>query len=215
MTMKLRTFLLLMPVLVAVLAMSFPFLWRNWVEWRTADAIHQPATVEPSRVAIVFGARVFGEGRLSSMLRDRVDTAIELYRAGKVDKLLMSGDNSTASYNEPADMMLYAIQQGVPAEDIQPDYAGRRTYDTCYRARHIFGVERAILVTQEFHLPRAIFTCQALGMDVQGVVADRRIYSERALRWSESREVAALVVALADVVRRGPAEVMGEPIPIQ
>ncbi|MGL4650322.1 MAG: SanA/YdcF family protein [Caldilineaceae bacterium] len=210
-----RLLLLLVPILLAVGVALFPFLWRNWVEWRTADAMFGPFTVEPARVAIVFGARVLGDGRLSSMLRDRVETAIELYETGKVDKLLMSGDNSSESYNEPGAMMQYAIDRGVPAADIQPDYAGRRTYDTCYRAQHIFGIQDAILVTQEFHLPRAIFTCRALGMNAQGVIADRQIYSERSLRWSESREVAALVVALADVVRRNPAPVMGEPIPIQ
>jgi SanA protein len=132
-------------------------------------------------------------------LRDRVDTAIDLYRAGKVQKLLMSGDNQIAEYNEPADMMAYAITQGVPAQDIQPDYGGRRTYDTCYRAKSIFQVDAAILVTQQFHLPRALFTCRALGINAQGVVS----------------ELPALVVALVDVVRREPPPVMGEPIPIQ
>lgn len=210
-----RRLLLVIPILLAVGLAAFPFLWRGWVAWRTADAIHAPDSALPARVAIVFGARAYADGRLSSMLRDRVDTAIDLYEAGTVDKLLMSGDNSSAGYNEPGAMMQYAVDQGVPAEDIQPDYAGRRTYDTCYRAQHIFGVSEAILVTQKFHLPRAIFTCRALGMDVQGVIADRRTYSERSLRWSESREVAALVVALADVVRRNPAPIMGDPIPIQ
>ncbi|MEZ4555940.1 MAG: ElyC/SanA/YdcF family protein [Caldilineaceae bacterium] len=119
--------------------------------------------------------------------RDRVDTAIALYQAGKVDKLLMSGDNSTPEYDEPGAMMAYAIAQGVPAADIQPDYAGRRTYDTCYRAQAIFHVEDAVLVTQAFHLPRALFTCHNLGLDAQGVIADRRIYDPRSVAWSESR----------------------------
>jgi len=210
-----RILLMYVPLVVVVLVVVFPFAWRMWVEWRTAHAMHSVESVQPARVAIVFGARVFGDGRLSSMLRDRVETAIDLYKAGKVDKLLMTGDNSTAAYNEPADMMAYAIRHGVPAEDIQPDYGGRRTYDSCYRARYIFGIEEAVLVTQEFHLPRAIFTCRALGIDARGVVADRQTYSRRAIRWQESREVAALVVALADIVRREPAPIMGDPIPIQ
>ncbi len=201
--------------LCAALGAAFPFVWRGWVNLRTADAIQPAESVAPARVAIVFGARAYGEGRLSTMLRDRVDTAIALYNAGTVDKLLMSGDNSTATYSEPDDMKQYAIEQGVPAADIQPDYAGRRTYDTCYRARHIFGVDEAILVTQAFHLPRAIFTCRALGVEARGVSADRRTYSERTMRFQSSRELAALVVALADVVRRNPAPIMGDPIPIQ
>lgn len=209
---------LLLPAMIAVI---FPFAWRGFVQWRTAGVTTTPAAalsepgINPAPAAIVFGARVHGDGRLSSMLRDRVDTAVDLYLAGKVDRLLMSGDNSVETYNEPGAMMEYAITRGVPAAAIQPDYAGRRTYDTCYRARHIFGLEEAILVTQEFHLPRALFTCRALGLDARGVIADRRAYAEASLRWSESRELAALVVALADVVRRNPAPIMGEPIPLQ
>src|SRR5690606_2334630 len=112
-------------------------------------------------------------------------------------------------------MMEYAIGRGVPAEVIQPDYAGRRTYDTCYRARHIFGVESAVLVTQHFHLPRALFTCQQLGVDAVGVAADQRNYHPRSLAWSESREFLARVWALWDVIRGEPAEILGEPIVIE
>ncbi len=166
------------------------------------------------RAAIVYGARVYPSGRLSGMLRDRVDTAVALYEAGKVDKLLLSGDNSTPEYDEPSAMMAHAIARGVPAEDIQPDFGGRRTYDTCYRAKHVFQLDSAILVTQEFHLPRALFTCESLGIDAVGVIADRRPYDPRSVAWSESREVPALVVALLDVIRQAPAPVLGEPIPL-
>ncbi len=201
--------------LLLILAALFPFAWRGWVEWRYGTAIVPAEEATPRRVAIVFGARVYGDGRLSAMVRDRVDTAIDLYRAGKVEKLLVSGDNRFADYNEPADMMAYAIEHGIPAEDIQPDYGGRRTYDTCYRARAIFQVDAAVLVTQRFHLPRALFLCDAMGIDAQGVAADRRAYSPRSIQWSESREIPALLVALLDVVRAAPPPVMGEPIPIQ
>lgn len=202
-------------LLLIVCAAAFPFVWKRWVQWQYSPAIVAVETVAPARVAIVFGARVYGDGRLSAMVRDRVDTAIALYQTGKVEKLLVSGDNQFADYNEPADMIAYAVERGVPAEDIQPDYGGRRTYDTCYRAAQIFGVAQAILVTQEFHLPRALFTCGALGIEVQGVAADQRQYSARSLAWSESRELPATLVALLDVVRRSPPPVMGEPIVIQ
>ena len=206
-------------MLLAGTAALFPFAWRNWVEARytphmlTLDAAL--AEMPPQRVAVVFGARVYRSGRLSSMLRDRVDTAIALYQAGKVDKLLMSGDNSTPEYDEPGAMMAYAIAQGVPAADIQPDYAGRRTYDTCYRAQAIFHVEDAVLVTQAFHLPRALFTCHNLGLDAQGVIADRRIYDPRSVAWSESREVPATLLALLDVIRKAPPPILGDPIPLR
>lgn len=194
---------------------AFPFWWSDWVARTYAPVIHPLHQAPSSRVALVLGARVYPNGRLSAMLADRVDTAVELYKAGKVDKLLMSGDNSHVDYDEPGAMMAYAIERGVPAEDIQPDYGGRRTYDSCYRARQIFHVNEAIIVTQAFHLPRALFLCENLGIQAAGVVADRRIYSPRSLAWSEMREKPAMVAALIDVVRRVPPPVMGVPIPLQ
>jgi SanA protein len=201
-------------VAVGVLLVTIPFLWRGWVEARGTEAIYSVENVPERRVAIVFGARIYANGRLSAMLMDRVETAVQLYHAGKVDKILVSGDNSSIYYNEPDAMMAYAVQRGVPAEDIQPDYAGFRTYDTCYRAREVFQIESAVLVTQRFHLPRAIFTCNQLGLDVIGVEADRREYDPRSIAWSEMREVPATFKALIDVLRRNPPTFLGEPIPL-
>jgi SanA protein len=202
-------------VLLALLAAFFPFLWREALELRYRGQITSAAEAPERRVAIVFGAAVYAGGRLSPMLRDRAETAVQLYHAGKVEQLLLSGDNSSPEYNEPWHMMAYAISRGVPEEAIQPDYGGRRTYDSCYRARHVFLVEEAILVTQEFHLPRAVFTCETLGVSASGVIADMREYHPRSIGWSESREVAALLRALYDVVLERPAAVMGEPIPLR
>lgn len=213
--MKTRWWIATALVALLVVGLAFPFLWRSWVKHQYGRAIVTVDEATPTRVAIVFGARVYGEGRLSSMVRDRVDTAVELYKAGKVQKLLFSGDNRVADYNEPADMMTYAAQQGVNPADMQPDYGGRRTYDTCYRAKSIFGVEEALLITQQFHLPRALFTCSMLGMEVEGVAADRRVYSPASIQWSASRELPATVIALLDVMRRAPPPVMGDPISIQ
>ena len=190
-----------------------PLFWRQALGRYYGDKIHTVESAEPARAAIVFGAAVYSGGRLSTVLRDRMDTAIELYRAGKVDKLLVSGDNSHSHYNEPGAMMAYAIRNGVPEADIQPDYAGLRTYDTCYRALHVFQVRQAILVTQAFHLPRALFTCRQLGVDASGTEADRRPY--RGARWYEIRETVAATRALWDVLRQRPAQVVGEPIPLQ
>lgn len=203
-------------ILLAIVGgVAFPFVWNEWVEWRYGREIYGVEEVREERVAIVFGARIYGDGRLSAMLRDRMDTAIELYEMGKVERLLLSGDNSSETYDEPSDMMAYALAQGVPAEAIQPDYGGRRTYDTCYRARDVFELESAILVTQAFHLPRALFTCGNLGVDVVGVVADRSNYRASSLSYSENREFLATVLAFYDVLREEPAPVLGEPIPIQ
>ena len=200
--------------LVALGVVGVPIVWYWWVGWRYGRAIFPVEEVRPERVAIVFGARIYPDGRLSSMLRDRVETAVELYETGKVEKILLSGDNRYVDYDEPGRMIDYAIARGIPAEDLQPDYGGRRTYDTCYRAREIFGLERAVLVSQAFHLPRAIFTCRQLGIDAVGVAADRQPYSRRSLAWSRMREMPALVVAFIDVLKRSPPPVLGDHIPI-
>jgi SanA protein len=118
-------------------------------------------------------------------------------------------------YNEPGAMMAYAIAHGVAPADIQPDYGGRRTYDTCYRAQAIFRVQEAILVTQAFHLPRALFLCDKLGIKTNGVAADRQLYRLGALVWSETRELPALLASLLDITRHAPPPVMGAPIPIR
>jgi SanA protein len=198
-------------VLLIVGMMSLPWLWRTAVKLVYSRQIYTVETVPPKRVAVVFGAAVYGD-RLSSVLRDRVETAVSLYEAGMVDKIIMSGDNQTLEYDEPSAMVAYAVRQGVPEADVQPDYGGRRTYDTCYRAQHIFEAEQVILVTQEFHLPRALFTCQMLGLESVGVAADKRPY--RGARWYELRETGATLVALRDVVRQTPPPVLGEPIPL-
>ncbi len=166
-----------------------------WVEAGTAPLIYAPGAPDlPARhVALVFGAGLDGQGGPSAVLYDRVATGVDLYRAGTVAKLLMTGDNSQVDYNEVAAMRQTALNLGVPARDIVLDYAGFRTYDSCYRARAVFGLRDAILVTNRFHLPRALYTCQALGLDVVGVNADRRAYAGTAY-W-RAREVLALPVA--------------------
>lgn len=197
-------------ILVVLLLASFPLAWRKVVQWVYGRAIYTADTIPADRVAIVFGAAVYGNGRLSSVLRDRMDTAIGLYQAGAVQKILVSGDNQTDDYNEPGAMLAYAIARGVNPADVQPDYGGRRTYDTCYRAREVFQLETAVLVTQEFHLPRALFTCRRLGVDAIGVAADLRPY--RAAGWYAIRETAATLVALWDIIRQEPSPVLGDPI---
>ncbi len=166
------------------------------------------------RVAIVFGAGLWRDGSPTPVLRDRVATAAELYFAGKAAALLMSGDNSVVEYNEPAAMRAYALQLGVPDEAIVLDYAGRRTYDTCYRAQHIFGVQQAILVTQQFHLPRALYICRVLGLEAVGVAADRRVYRKLSLFYWNLRELPATLTAFWEVHISHPLPILGKPEPI-
>jgi SanA protein len=158
------------------------------------------------RVVLVLGARVKESGALSAMLEDRVLTAMDLYRRGVATKLLMSGDNNQRSYDEVTAMRRFAVERGIPGRDVVRDFAGLRTFDSMIRARDIFGQQKLIIVTQRFHLPRALYLARALGLDAVGVVADRRPYSGRSLRRSESREILACVGAVVDTLwpYRGP-----------
>jgi SanA protein len=193
--------------------LSLPLVLRTWVARQYRDRTFTLVEdVSPKPAAIVFGAGYLPSGRLSDALADRMETAIDLYEAGKVNKLLLTGDNRRADYNEPAAMANYAEARGIPREDLILDYAGRRTYDSCYRAGEIFGLEQAILVTQAFHLPRALFTCDHLSLEVVGVIADRHRYLRTA--WYELRELAALTRAWFDLYLVKPLPVLGDPIPV-
>lgn len=197
--------------LIAVLVILIPRIITQIYAYSRTFAIHDAPQRE---VAIVFGAGLWRDGSPTPVLQDRVATAVDLYFKGKVKKILMSGDNRTEYHNEPEAMRQYALNLGVPDEDIVLDYAGWRTYDTCYRARAIFGVNHAILVTQAFHLPRAIYTCNHLGLPAVGVVADQRLYRRRSLLYWHLREIPATLVALWEVHYARPLPVLGEPEPI-
>jgi len=197
--------------IAAVLIFGIPRL----VTWLyAAPRTYALEDVPPAPAAVVFGAGLFRDGSPTPVLRDRVATAAELYFSGKVQKILMSGDNRFVDYNEPAAMYDYAVSLGVPAEDIVLDYAGRRTYDTCYRAGAIFGLDDVILVTQKFHLPRAIFLCNQMGAHATGVQAARRYYLRRSRVIWNIRETPATLVALVEVWVTKPLPVLGEFEPI-
>lgn len=198
--------------LMVIAAAVSPLLLRWWVSIKYKKRIYTIQDVPKRSVAIVFGAGITADGRPMTALADRVWTAAELYKAGKVRKLLMSGDNRFVDYNEPGAMRQYALELGVPDADIVLDYAGRRTFDTCYRAGYIFEVTEAVLVTQQFHLDRALYLCDSLGLDVVGVVADRQPY--RAARFWWWREVAAVANAWLDLHILHPTPVLGEKLPI-
>lgn len=176
--------------------------------------VYTTQTVPEAQAALVFGAGLLADKTPSAPLRDRVDRAIELYQSGKVKKILMSGDNRFVYYNEPEAMRQYALTQGVPDEDIILDYAGRRTYDSCYRASHIFELSDIILVTQNYHLPRALFLCNHLNITAAGVPADQTRYLRSRYVFWRVREIFATVAAYADIYLLKPVPVLGEPEPI-
>jgi SanA protein len=151
------------------------------------------------------------------MLADRVKMAAELYRAGKVRALLFTGDNSLDNYNEPEVMRQYALNLGVPDDAITLDYAGFRTYDSCYRARDIFQVSQAILVTQRFHLDRALLVCSQLGINAVGVAADAMRptgYATRSLLYSQMREFPSTALSVFDLLLGAKPTFLGDPLPI-
>ena len=148
-------------------------------------------------VALVFGAHVYSDGRLSDALRDRVSSAVDLYNAGAVQKMVMTGDNGRKEYDEVTAMKAYASELGVPEEDIVLDYAGFRTYDSCYRARDVFGLHDIIVVSQEFHLPRVLYICNRLGVESIGYRADKHTYAPA--RWWSVREFLARCKAWLEV----------------
>jgi vancomycin permeability regulator SanA len=165
-------------VVVAALGLASLIAFKVWVDVQTAGLIYDSDdNVPPHHVALVFGAGLNAAGGPSAMLYDRVATAADLYKGNKVDKLLMTGDNSEVNYNEVEVMRQTAIDLDVPDEDIVLDYAGFNSWDSCYRAREVFGLKDAILVTQRFHLPRALYACNYLKVRSVGVAADRQDYS--------------------------------------
>jgi SanA protein len=156
--------------------------------------------------ALVLGAGVRDDGSPSDVLRDRLDEALALHRAGRVTKIIVSGDHQSAHYDEPNAMRAYLEANGVPAAAIFMDHAGLDTYSSMWRARHVFGASRIVVVTQRFHLARAVWCARSLGMEAEGSAADRHVY--RGIAWLEMREVLSRTKAVVDVsVRREPRHV--------
>jgi SanA protein len=170
------------------------------------------ADVPDAEVAIVPGALVRPDGKMSTMLADRVRGAIALWRAGKVKRILVSGDHHSWAYDEPDTMRKSLVAAGVPPRVIFEDHAGFDTWATMVRARGIFGVRDAVVVTQGFHMPRALYLADAAGIDATGLTADLHPYGIQGTK-SDVREVLSRVKAVADTALDTPA--MGGPsIPI-
>ena len=161
-------------------------------------------------VAIVFGAGIVDNRAPNDMLKDRLDTAYQLYLNGKIEKLLLSGDNSTDDYNEPQTMYDYLVfTLDVDPEDVVRDFAGLRTYDTCARAKDIWNIDKALLISQGYHLSRAIFTCNRLGVESTGYSATKYDYTGE--KYYKLRELLAIHKAVLDVYILHPEYIGGEP----
>lgn len=203
----------LMALLVVVVAVVLVFVGTNAAAILSSrdDIVDaQEAASFDADAIIVLGASVLPDGTPSGILRDRLDDGIALYFAGAAPKLIMSGDNGTESYNECWAMKRYAIAQGVPSEDIFCDHAGFSTYETMYRARHVFGAERVVIATQTYHLYRAIYDAQGVGMEAIGVPSDYGDYANQL--WYDVREIFARTKDFFQVLFKVESTYVGDPI---
>ena len=170
------------------------------------------AELEDVDCVIVLGCLVKSDGEPSDMLHDRLVTAIGLYKAGAAPKLLMSGDHGTAEYDEVNAMKKFAVDSGVPSEDVFMDHAGFSTYETVYRAKEVFCAKKVIIVTQEYHLYRALYIAEKLGLEAYGVSADLHTYRGQNVR--EIREVLARAKDLIMCIFKPEPTYLGEAIPV-
>jgi len=196
-------------LLVAVVAAGNAYVLWSAPKGEVTDKV---AEVPRAEVAIVPGALVKPDGKMSPMLVDRVQRASALWHAGKVDKILVSGDHHTWEYDEPDTMRKALVADGIDPKDIFEDHAGSDTWATMVRARGIFGVRNAVIVTQDFHMPRALYLADAAGIDATGLTADLHEWGYQG-RKSEAREVLSRLKAIVDVTLDTPA-MAGPKIPI-
>ena len=177
---------------------SSKIVWPNALSEKKVDCI------------IVLGARVYEDGTPCTVLKDRLDTGIDLYRAGVSDRLLLSGDHGKVDYDEVTAMKAYAMEQGVSEKDIFLDHAGFSTYETMYRAATIFGAQSCVVVTQRYHLSRAVYLADTMDMETYGVEADREPYQR--IRYFEAREALARVKDVIFAAVRPEPTYLGTPI---
>ncbi|PLW73566.1 hypothetical protein GQS52_19280 [Streptomyces sp. SCUT-3] len=188
------------------LACTAALLPALWAHASASPRVRDAAAAPSAPVAVVFGAGLW-DGVPSPYLAHRLDTAAGLYRAGKVRVLLVSGDNSRSGYDEPSAMRDYLTGLGVPRERIVLDYAGFDTWDSCIRAKRIFGVDEALLVTQGFHVRRALALCTAAGIDAHGVPVEE----PRDVTWlyGSVREIPGAAKAALDAAARPDPHFLG------
>lgn len=204
---KIFTYLLILAILCVLICCGFYL----YVEHMTKEYIFNSINaVPPTEVAMVLGASVTGEGELSPILQERADEAIALYDAKKVKKILVTGDNATLSHDEVDPVGKYLAAQGIPKADIFLDHAGFDTYSSMYRAKDVFDVTNMTIVSQPFHLPRAIYIARSLGLTAYAVPAG----NGELLAYNYAREIPATVKSAWDLVFNRVPEYLGQQYPI-
>lgn len=206
-----RRFLALMLLgVVMLLAVNEYVILLSGDKFATVKQLQEKETTVDA--VVVLGAQVKADGKPSVMLRERLDTGIEIYKAGLTERMIMSGDHGSDDYDEVNAMKNYAIEQGVPSEHIFMDHAGFSTYESMYRAKEIFQAENIIVVTQKYHLYRAVYDAEAMGMQAEGVACDTAVYSGD--KYRKFRESIARVKDVGYQVLKPEPTYMGKRIPI-
>lgn len=199
---------------VCLAGLAALFSINGYVRWAARGRIIAPedaAAFHPDCI-LVLGAGLEPDGSPSPMLRDRLAAGVSLYRAGASDRLLMSGDHGRKDYDEVDAMKKYAVEAGVPSECVFMDHAGFSTYESLYRARDVFRADRVLIVTQKYHLYRALYVAGWLGLDARGIAADSETYAGQELR--EAREVLARAKDFFQVIAAPKPTYLGESIPV-
>lgn len=202
-------------VILGVLGLTAVLGINAWVKHSVADRIlteEAAAQLADVDCIVVLGCHVRSDGSLSDMLEDRLKCGVKLYELGAAPKLLMSGDHGREGYDEVDAMKHYAVDHGVPSEDVFMDHAGFSTYETVYRAKEIFGADKILIVTQEYHLYRALYIAEALGMEAWGVSASYRQYGGQA--GYDLREILARNKDFLMCIFQPEPTYLGETIPI-
>lgn len=200
---------------LAVVGTATLFIINGYVKASVKSRIlttQKAAELEDVDCIIILGCQVKDDGSLSHMLRDRLMRGLEVYETGAAPKLLMSGDHGREDYDEVGAMKNYATENGVPSENVFMDHAGFSTYETMYRAKEIFKAEKVIIVTQEYHLYRALYIAEQLGMEAYGVSADLNRYAGQSMR--DFREVLARCKDWAMCIFKPEPTYLGEAIPV-
>lgn len=213
--MKLWKKILLIALVVENFFLALVFCINGYVIQSTKGkilSVDEAAKVQNADCILVLGCGVWSDGTPSAMLEDRLKQAITLYTNGAAPKLLMSGDHGHTDYDEVNTMKNYAMQAGVPSEDIFMDHAGFSTYESVYRAKSIFQAEKILIVTQEYHLHRALHIAKALGVEAYGVSADLRDYSGQFYR--DVREILARNKDVLTGIFKPKPTYSGKPIPV-
>ncbi|MDD5739047.1 MAG: ElyC/SanA/YdcF family protein [Candidatus Pacebacteria bacterium] len=193
---------------MTILTIIVVFLLNMQTEKQGLAYIYQNIDKIPkAQTVMVLGASVRPDKTMSDMLKDRADTAIDLYKASKVENILVSGDGKSKNYNEVEVVNSYLLEQGIPKEKILLDYYGLDTYDSLYRAKNVFNIKSLIISTQNFHLPRAIFIAQSLELTAYGITADKHNYKNMEL--NIGRELLATIKAYFDVFDNAKPAVLG------